>query len=108
MEAIRWLKVDKQGQHNKNSIDEVELRTDPNGFDRFQNSTVWFDMQNLIEDRIEYLENQLLRSDTTEELRAKKNQMIAWKEMLGMPAYLKQCAHAEQVAYQQELELEEN
>jgi len=91
----------------KNTVDETPLRTDPNGFDRFQNSTVWFDMRNLIEDRTKYLQELLLQSDSTQELRALKNQMKAWKEMLNMPSYLKSCAHAESAAEQRELELDE-
>lgn len=99
--------MDNPEQHSKDTTEDTPLRTDPNGFDRFQNSTVWFDMRNLIEDRIEFLQDRLIQSETTQELQALKNQMKAWKEMLGIPSYLKKCAHAESAAQQRELELDE-
>lgn len=90
---------------NKNSIDQSELRTPPVGFDKFMNGTVWFDMNNLIKERLEYLQNLMLQSTDFEEMRNLQGQMTAWKEMLGMPSYLKECAHKETHVNQKDLDL---
>lgn len=66
-------------------------------------STIWFDMQQLVKERVEYLQEQMLATDDTKKILNIRSQMIAWKEMLGLPTYLKQCAHKEQHAKQQEI-----
>lgn len=95
-------------KQRKNSINEKPLRASGPDFDRFVNSTIWYDMQNLIKDRVEYLQAQMLTSTQFDEMRNLQGQMTAWKEMLGLPSYLKTCAHSEEHANQSELELEEH
>lgn len=97
--------MNKNGK--KSTIDEAPLRSDPNDFDRFLGSTIWFDVQNLVKERIEYLVEQLTQCDNTEELLGLKHEIKAWKEVLGLPAYLKQCAHQDKPAKQSELDFEQ-
>lgn len=61
-------------------------------------------MQTLVKERIDYLQEQMLASDDTKKILNIRSQMIAWKEMLGLPTYLKQCAHSEEHAKQQEID----
>jgi len=87
----------------RSSIDETPLRSDPNDFDRFIGSTIWFDMQNLVKERIDYLVEQLTQCKETEELIGLQHEIKAWKEMIGLPAYLKQCSHQDKPVDQKEL-----
>lgn len=89
----------------RSTLDETPLRSDPNDFDRFLNSTIWFDMNQLIKDRIEFLTEKLVQCDSTDELLGLKHEIKAWKEIQGIPAYLKQCAHQEKGVDQKELNL---
>lgn len=82
-------------KEDKNSIRQKDLRCGPGEFDRFQNSPVWYDMRNLIKDRIEVLQDMFLSAQTMEEMKHVQGQMLAWKEMTKLPSYLKQCAHME-------------
>lgn len=91
----------------RSSIDEAPLRSDPNDFDRFLGSTIWFDIQNLVKERIDYLVENLTQCEDTEQLIGLKHEIKAWKEMLGLPAYLKQCAHQDKPAKQSELDFEQ-
>lgn len=93
-------------QGKRSSIDEAPIRSDPNDFDRFLGSTIWFDMEQLIKDRTEFLVNRLTKCESTEELIGLKHEIKAWKEILGIPSYLKQCAHQDKPANQSELEFE--
>ena len=92
----------------KNSLKQKPLRSSGPDFDRFMKSTLWFDMQSLIKDRINYLQEQMLATDDTKKILDLRSQMIAWKEVLGVPSYLKQCAHQEETVNQQELNYEDN
>lgn len=88
---------------DKTSIKQSNLRSSGPDFDRFMKSTIWYDMQQLVKERVEYLQEQMLATDDTKKILNIRSQMIAWKEMLGLPTYLKQCAHGEQHAKQQEI-----
>jgi len=86
----------------KSTIDEASIRSKPTDFDRFLNSELWYDMRTLIEERIDYLVERLTQSTSTEELIGLKHEIKAWKEMVGLPSYLKQEAHKEQGNQKQE------
>lgn len=97
--------MNKNGK--RSSIDETPLRSGPNDFDRFLGSTIWFDMEQLVKDRVEILVNRLTQCSDTEELIGIKHEIKAWKEMLGIPSYLKSCAHQDKPAKQSELDFEQ-
>jgi len=59
-------------------------------------TTVWFDLQQTIKDRIKVLKEDVFACKNMDELHEIKGQIIAWTELLGLPAYLKDCAHHEQ------------
>lgn len=90
----------------RNSIDEKPLRSSGPDFDRFLNSAIWYDMQSLIKDRLELLQNQFVAATDMDEIRRIQGEMKAWKEMLGMPGYLKTCAHSEQDQTQEQTEID--
>lgn len=90
----------------KNTVNEKPLRSTPGDFDRFINSSLWYDMRGLIKDRLELLQEQFLMAESIEEIRNLQGQMKAWKEMLGIPPYLKSCAHKEKPIKQEELSYE--
>ena len=79
----------------RSSIDESPLRSTSGDFDRFINSRIWYDIQRLIKDRINYLVEQIVEAKTPDEIMSIRSQIKSWKEMLGIPSYLKQCAHIE-------------
>jgi len=79
------------------SVDEEKpLRSSSNDFDRFQTGTIWFDMQQVIKERIDVLTHQLIQTTDVNELFSLKGEIKAWKEMSTFPAYLKQCKIMEQ------------
>lgn len=89
----------------RNSIQETPLRSSGGDFDRFMNSTIWFDMQQLVKDRVELLQNEFISTKDVDQIRNIQGQMKAWKEMLGLPSYLKSCAHSENNINQTEIDL---
>lgn len=80
---------------DKNSIKQKDLRSGPGEFDRFINSSIWYDMLNLIKDRLDLLQDEFLAAGGIDEIKNIQGQMKAWKEMTKLPSYLKQCAHME-------------
>lgn len=79
----------------RNSIDEKPLRSSGPDFDRFINSTIWHDISNLVKDRQELLQQEFITATDMDSIRNIQGQMKAWKEVLGIPTYLKQHAHIE-------------
>lgn len=95
-----------QHRRNRNSIDEKPLRSSGPDFDRFIKSAIWYDMQNLIKDRIEILQKEFLGQKDIGDIRNIQGQMAAWHEILGIPSYLKATAHAEQSNNTEQSELD--
>lgn len=91
---------------NKNTIEDKPLRSSPEDFNRFINSALWYDMRTLVKDRIDLLQKEFLSAESFEQMKDIQGQMKAWNEMLGIPSYLKSCAHKESNENQQsELEI---
>ena len=88
----------------KTSYEEKPLRATPGDYDRFVKSTIWYDISETVKDRVEYLQAQFLTATDAAEIRNLQGQMKAWKEMLGLPTYLKLCTHKEQHANQTEID----
>lgn len=87
---------------------ERNLRSSEDDFGRFMGGTVYYDMQELIKNRINLLQAQMMSAPDSETnaLIGLKHEMKAWTEMLGLVPYLKQCAHGDEHPNQLELELE--
>lgn len=93
-------------RRRRNSIDEKPLRSSGPDFDRFIKSTIWYDMQETIKDRINVLQKRFLEQTDMGDIRNLQGQMAAWHEILGLPSYLKACAHAEQSETEKQSELD--
>lgn len=83
-------------KQRKSSLKEKPLRTSGPEFDRFIKSSIWYDMHETMKDRVEILQDLFLQASDMGTIKNIQGQIVAWKEMMKLPSYLKQCAHQEQ------------
>ena len=71
------------------------LRCSSARFEEFQSNSIWLDIQDLIDDRIEIIRNELEASETLEETRELQGRISELRDMKLYPDYLSKWAHIE-------------
>lgn len=84
------FREDKKKEEDKGWRHELDepLKSSPNDFDTFLNSTIWHDMRMAITDRIEILTDALVNKAQPEDVKDLQAEIRTLNDMLALPEYL--------------------